>query len=73
MIFNNLGIGLSITMLNQLDIIVNIPFEFLDNTKGLLGVYNSNSTDDLQTPTGNTLSSNSSEKTIYFDFGEKCL
>ena len=58
----------------QLDIRVGAPDEFRNHTKGLMGVFNGDPTDDLQAPGDNTvaLSNTSSEWAIYYDFGEKC-
>ena len=55
-----------------LDITVVAPDSYMDQTMGLAGVMNGNSTDDLLTPSGTTLPITSSEQTIYYDFGEKC-
>ena len=59
-------------MNNQLDIVVSVPYEYTNKTKGLLGVFNGNPLDDLLTPSGKTLSTNSTEKIIFYEFGEKC-
>ena len=58
----------------QLDITVGASDKFMNNTKGLMGVFNDNATDDLLPPGQNTvpLSNSSSEKTIFFEFGELC-
>ena len=58
----------------QLDITVGAPDDFKENTKGLMGVFNGDPTDDLQPPDENVLplSNSSSEKTIFNEFGEKC-
>ena len=58
----------------QLDITVGASSTFHDKTKGLMGVFNGNATDDLLPPGENAvaLSNSSSEKTIFFGFGEKC-
>ncbi|KAK2175052.1 hypothetical protein NP493_751g01001 [Ridgeia piscesae] len=57
----------------QLDITVGASSTFHDKTKGLMGVFNGNATDDLLPPGENAvaLSNSSSEKTIFFGFGEK--
>ncbi|XP_033127134.1 sushi domain-containing protein 2-like [Anneissia japonica] len=47
------------------------PHVMRDNTSGLLGNWNNDFTDDLQTPDGDYLPSNSSIRDIHHDFGEK--
>ena len=58
----------------QLDITVGASDDFKENTKGLMGVFNGDPTDDLQPPDESAvhLSNSSSEKTIFNEFGEKC-
>ena len=58
----------------QLDITVGAPSTFKGNTKGLMGVFNDDPTDDLLPPGENAvaLSNSSSEKTIFKEFGERC-
>ena len=58
----------------QLDITVGAPVKFRNHTKGLMGVFNGDPTDDLLPPGENAvaLSNTSSESAIYYDFGEKC-
>ncbi|KAK2190863.1 hypothetical protein NP493_66g06040 [Ridgeia piscesae] len=65
----SLTIGVSA---EQLDITVGAPDTFKNQTKGLMGVFNGDATDDLQPPGENArpLSNSSSEKTIFTDFGE---
>ncbi|OCT80638.1 hypothetical protein XELAEV_18027451mg [Xenopus laevis] len=48
--------------------ITSLPLQFSGKTQGLLGVWNSNTTDDLQMPNGTIISTNSSEEEIY-NFG----
>ena len=57
----------------QLDVAVVLPPD-LRNTdvRGLLGNFNDLPEDDLISRNGQTLSSNASEETIYFHFGETC-
>ncbi|KAI0210407.1 Mucin-like protein [Lamellibrachia satsuma] len=66
----SLTIGVSA---EQLDITVGASDKFKNNTKGLMGVFNGDSTDDLLPPGKNALplSNSSSEKTIFNEFGEK--
>eukprot|EP00794_Sanderia_malayensis_P014697 gene14697-16223_t len=42
---------------------------FLNETAGLLGVYNNDMSDDLMTPNGHFLPLNSTQKSIYYEFG----
>ena len=67
----SLTIGVSV---EQLDITVGAPDTFKNQTKGLMGVFNGDATDDLLPPGENArpLSNSSSEKTIFTDFGELC-
>ena len=67
----SLTIGVSA---EQLDITVGASDKFKNNTKGLMGVFNGDSADDLLPPGKNALplSNSSSEKTIFNEFGEKC-
>ncbi len=41
-------------------------------TRGLLGTWNDDDTDDLQLADGTTLSDSASPQSIYSDFGESC-
>ena len=52
---------------------LSIPHSFRDNTKGLLGVWNGNQSDDFLRPDGTTFSIDSSEEEIFDNFGEKCV
>ena len=51
---------------------LSVPETFYNNTKGLLGVWNGNPEDDFLRPDGSRISINSSESTIFEQFGEKC-
>ena len=69
--------GFSLTIgvnAEQLDVTVGAPDTFRGNTKGLMGVFNGDPTDDLLPPGNNAvpLSNSSSEKTIFTKFGERC-
>ncbi|KAI0231036.1 Mucin-like protein, partial [Lamellibrachia satsuma] len=69
------GFTLSIAVsAEQLDVTVGAPCKFKNNTKGLMGVFNDDPNDDLLPPGEKAvpLSNNSSEKTIFLEFGEKC-
>ena len=59
----------------QLDITVGAPTEFMNKTRGLMGVFNNDPTDDMMPNSGgNALNANgSSERTIFSDFGQTCL
>ena len=70
-------VGFSLTIgvsAEQLDITVGAPDTFINKTKGLMGVFNGDATDDLLPPGDNALplSNSSTEKTIFYDFGERC-
>jgi len=57
----------------QLDVAVLLPPDFTDSqVRGLLGNFNGLAGDDLISRNGQTLSSNATEETIYFNFGETC-
>ena len=58
----------------QLSSTVGAPSKFMDQTMGLLGVFNQDPSDDLTPANGGPpLNTNtSSEKTIFFEFGETC-
>ena len=42
------------------------------DTSGLLGTVDGDATNDLLTPLGETLSNNTNEESIYYNFGQKC-
>ena len=67
----SLTIGVSA---QQLDITVGASDKFKNHTKGLMGVFNDDPLDDLLPPGENAvaLSNGSSEKTIFYEFGELC-
>ncbi|KAK2160812.1 hypothetical protein NP493_1626g00009 [Ridgeia piscesae] len=67
------GFSLTIGMsAQQLDITVGASDKFKNHTKGLMGVFNGDPMDDLLPPGENAvpLSNISSEKTIFYQFGE---
>ncbi|KAK2167507.1 hypothetical protein NP493_1273g01022 [Ridgeia piscesae] len=56
---------------SQLSITVAAPDNFLNDTKGLLGVFNKDPSDDLTPADGSApLATNATEKTIFYKFGE---
>ena len=58
---------------SQLSITVAAPDNFLNDTKGLLGVFNKDPSDDLTPADGSApLSTNATEKEIFNQFGETC-
>jgi len=58
---------------SQLAITVAAPDSFLSDTKGLLGVFNKNTSDDLTPADGSPpLSEDANETTIFYKFGETC-
>jgi len=72
---NDVFVGFSLTVglkAEQLDVIVAAPNTFKNNTLGLLGLFNGDLTDDLFTPNGELLPNTSTEKTIFYNFGELC-
>jgi len=57
----------------QLDVaVILLPDLRNSDVRGLLGNFNDVTNDDLTSRDGRTLSSNVSEETIYFNFGETC-
>ena len=58
----------------QLDITVGAPPEFMNKTKGLMGVFNNDPADDMMPASGGApLNANvSSERSIFSDFGQTC-
>ena len=67
------GVILSVTGENEiLNVRLTMPASFKNLTKGLLGTWNDNTKDDLLTPQGSIIPSNSSEEYIYHNFGKKC-
>jgi hypothetical protein len=68
------AVTLSVSMRGyQLDIALTLPDEFHNITlSGLFGNFNGNPDDDLINAYGEKLDSNSSEETIYRNFGETC-
>ncbi|XP_056421477.1 mucin-4 [Hyla sarda] len=52
--------------LGMLTAVTNLPSDFLNNTKGLLGTWNNNQNDDLFFDNGTTIPINSSEEQIFY-------
>ena len=70
----SVGVSTVITLRGyQLDIATQLPPE-MKNTDvlGLMGDYNGNSSDDFISRYGRTISADSTEETIYYEFGETC-
>ncbi|KAL4228457.1 hypothetical protein ACF0H5_011504 [Mactra antiquata] len=71
----NPGLAIKVGTGDILDIVVSAPVNFMNaNVKGLLGNYNSKKNDDLK-PSGsaNALNPSSSEKSIFYEFGQKWM
>ncbi|XP_033127135.1 protein mesh-like [Anneissia japonica] len=67
------GLVFTVEAANDIMSIVAVGPEIMrGNTSGLLGNWNDDVTDDLQTPNGDYLTSNSSIRDIHYNFGEKC-
>jgi hypothetical protein len=56
----------------QLSMTVSANLGQLGQTRGLLGVFNNDASDDLTLRDGSVLPSNSSTEIIYSQFGESC-
>ncbi|XP_064597770.1 mucin-like protein, partial [Liolophura sinensis] len=70
------GIGLNVSLgVESLEISVTIPEDMASSvsTKGLLGVFNDDKSDDFMLPNGTTIHINSTEKAIFNDFGQHWL
>lgn len=50
----------------------NGPVRFVNRTKGLLGTWNDDPSDDFTTPYGTVLSADATPQQIHYDFGLKC-
>ncbi len=66
------GISIQASKTNGIltNIVITVPESF--NTKGLLGQYNGNSTDDLLSKNGTLLLTNSTGEQIFHEFGLSC-
>lgn len=68
------GFSLEVTLLEGiLDFALGVPSEFgSGQTRGLLGVFNGDPSDDLTNANGTILPIDSSEEDIFTDFGQTC-
>ncbi|XP_031574157.1 mucin-like protein isoform X2 [Actinia tenebrosa] len=67
------GISVTVTEVKgALSILLAMPKSFRNQTRGLLGTWNGNQTDDLTTPSGDVLPADASSRDIHFRFGQKC-
>ncbi|XP_013418963.1 uncharacterized protein LOC106179759 isoform X2 [Lingula anatina] len=66
------GFSLNITVGKALlKLIVEVPAEFENKTRGLLGVFNGDQSDDFTLPNGTVLNlNNSDEEAIFYQFGQ---
>lgn len=57
-----------------LEISVTVPEDLAAtvSTRGLLGVFNNDQSDDFTTPNGTIVSINSTEEELFHSFGQKC-
>lgn len=55
-----------------LSISIDAPVEFKNRTRGLLGTWNDNPSDDFVTPDGKMLPAEASPQEIHYKFGLKC-
>ncbi len=66
------GIGVTITAsFEMLSFVLSMPEEFQNVTRGLMGNYNGDPTDDIVFRNGDMLSGNVSDRMIH-DFGQSC-
>ncbi|CAI9724672.1 mucinmucin-4-like [Octopus vulgaris] len=68
------GVDVSVTVgIRMLAVTVSLPEGYKNTTltSGLMGVYNDNKTDDLTTPNGTVLPDTSSERDIFYKFGQR--
>lgn len=65
-------VSITVTLLtNILNVMAALPHEFMGNTKGLLGNFNQNDTDDLVYPNGTILSTQAGDRRTHL-FGQTC-
>ena len=66
------GISVTVTLLSGLlNAVAALPQEFMGQTQGLLGNFNSDATDDFIYPNGTVLNNNASDRMLH-DFGLTC-
>ena len=56
----------------MLSLVVGAPNEAVNQTRGLMGVYNNDMEDDLTLPNGQILPLSSTEEYIYHNYGSQC-
>lgn len=67
------GISVDITLaVGIINFILTLPQSFQGQTKGLLGTYNGNTSDDFLYPNGTFLSSDASDRVIH-SYGQACM
>ena len=67
--------GISVTfseVKGMMVIVFAAPESYKNKTKGLLGVWNDDPSDDFTLPGGSVLPTSSNQSTIHYDFGLKC-
>ena len=68
------GVGAVIDVFSShLSIQVTSLSKFVNRTIGLLGVNNNDVKDDFTRPDGSTISINSTQEEIYYEFGSLCM
>ena len=68
------GVGAVIDVFSShLSIQVTSLSKFVNRTIGLLGVNNNDVKDDFTRPDGSTISINSTQEEIYYEFGKLCM
>ena len=66
------GVSVTVTLSTSiLNFMAALPHEFMGNTKGLLGNFNQNDTDDLVYPNGTILSIQAGDRMTHL-FGQTC-
>ena len=66
------GVSVTVTLSTGiLNFMAALPHEFMGNTKGLLGNFNQNGTDDFVYPNGTTLSTEAGDRMTHL-FGQSC-
>ena len=71
-VFNNgLAVTISVALMCMMNIVVNLPEEYESQTRGLMGNFNGDSTDDFILPSGIMLDDGASDRMIHM-FGQAC-